>query len=167
MGDDEGGLTRGELLRRAAAGGVLLAAPGVVAACGGEGGQETGTEAARRGGRLRFGLSGGATETLDAHKSTHEVDIARVKNLYDRLADFDPKGRPIPALAEELEPNESADAWTIKLRRGVTFHNGKEMTADDVVYSYLRNLDPKEGLQGAADVPFLSPKGVRKVDKYT
>ena len=38
-------------------------------------------------------------------------------------------------LAESIEPEKSADEWTIRLRDGVTFHNGKPVTADDVLFS--------------------------------
>lgn len=173
------GLTREELLRRAVAGGIALGLPAVLAACGGAGGaSESGTsvpagetgggaDTPKRGGRLRVGLSGGSAETLDANKSTQDVDIARIKNLYDRLAEFDAEGKPHPQLAESFEPNATADVWTVQLRRGVLFHDGKELTADDVVYSLRRNLDPEQGLQGAADLPFLDMNGVKKVDKYT
>ncbi len=47
----------------------------------------------------------------------------------------------IPSLAESCEPNESLDQWTCKLREGVTFHNGADFTAEDVVTTYAHVWD--------------------------
>lgn len=46
---------------------------------------------------------------------------------------------PNPDLAESFEPNQNATEWTFKIREGVTFHDGKKLTADDVVYSMKRH----------------------------
>jgi peptide/nickel transport system substrate-binding protein len=46
---------------------------------------------------------------------------------------------PNPDLAESFEPNKNATEWTFKIRKGVTFHDGKKLTADDVVYSMKRH----------------------------
>ncbi len=57
---------------------------------------------------------------------------------------LDGSGQTQMELAESVE---SADAkvWTVKLRKGVTFHDGKSLTADDVVFSLQRHLDPAVG----------------------
>ena len=47
---------------------------------------------------------------------------------------------PTPELAESFTPNSDATEWTFKLRKGVTFHDGSPMTAEDVVYSMNRHL---------------------------
>jgi len=60
-------------------------------------------------------------------------------------------------LAEALVPNGSTSNWHIKLRKGVTFHNGKPFGADDVIYTLQTILNPKKPLGGAA---VLSPVDV-------
>ncbi len=50
-----------------------------------------------------------------------------------------------PSLAESAEPRNGAQEWTIKLRQGVKFHHGTEFSADDVVYTVNRWLDPSVG----------------------
>ncbi len=57
---------------------------------------------------------------------------------------LDGKLAPQLALAESIE-NDKATVWTIKLRKDVTFHDGKKLTADDVVYSLNRHKDPAVG----------------------
>ncbi|MEM7126164.1 MAG: ABC transporter substrate-binding protein [Chloroflexota bacterium] len=61
---------------------------------------------------------------------------------FEQLVTKDIEGNHIPALAISWEPNNDASSWTIKLREGVLFHDGTEMTADDVAYSLLRLADP-------------------------
>src|SRR5205807_4290814 len=49
------------------------------------------------------------------------------------LAQISPKGELVPHVAESFEPADGAKKWVIKIRKGITFHNGKALTADDVV----------------------------------
>lgn len=72
-----------------------------------------------------------------------------------------------PWLATHWTSNAKGNVWTFKLRKGVKFNNGKPMTADDVVYSFKSNADPKNG--GNALSVFggtLSPDGVIKKGEY-
>jgi peptide/nickel transport system substrate-binding protein len=73
-----------------------------------------------------------------------------------------------PVLAESWSPNGDGSVWAFKLRRGVKFHDGQEMTADDVVATFDRLSDPK-GESNALSVfkKLLSKGGTRKVDDYT
>ena len=50
---------------------------------------------------------------------------------------------PGQQLAESLEPNAKATKWTLRLKEGIHFHDGKPLTADDVVYTVRRIIDPK------------------------
>jgi peptide/nickel transport system substrate-binding protein/oligopeptide transport system substrate-binding protein len=74
-----------------------------------------------------------------------------IKSLFGGLMDYEPgTSNLVPNLASE-EPEISADGktFTFKLRTGVKFHNGREMTADDVKYSIERTVNPKTQSPGA------------------
>src|SRR5579872_5800767 len=154
---------RAELTRRNFLGGVLVGAAAVAF---------PGTQAAfaatraKRGGTLRVGFVGGGTaETLDPHKSVAFIDAARAKNLFDKLTEFKPDMSVEYQLATSMEPNKDATVWQIKLRPGVVWHDGKPLTADDVLYTLARNLNPKNGLQAMIDLAPIDLKRTKKVGK--
>ncbi|MEA2781857.1 MAG: peptide/nickel transport system substrate-binding protein [Rhodospirillaceae bacterium] len=73
-----------------------------------------------------------------------------------------------PMLAESWKPNQDGTVWTFKLRQGVKFHNGKTMTADDVVATIDRLADPKNASNAlSAFSGVLSKGGTRKIDDHT
>jgi peptide/nickel transport system substrate-binding protein len=81
---------------------------------------------------------GGTSETVDGQTAFLFPDYARAYALFDHLIDVGPTGELVNRLAVSLEPNRNATIWTIKLRPGVTFHNGKPLAAEDVLYSFQR-----------------------------
>ena len=92
----------------------------------------------RKGGVLRVGILG-EPPMLDPHLSTTALVETLTNHVYEGLYTLDQDNRPIPMLAESM-PAVSPDGltYTFKLRRGIKFHNGKEMTAEDVVASLKR-----------------------------
>jgi len=176
---DATGLTRAELLRRAAGGAVLLSAGGLIAACGSSGSSgsassatssSAATGAAKSGGHLRIGATGGgAKDSIDAHSATADTDIVRISALFEPLAQPSADFKTIEmVLAESIEPvNGNAGAWDIRLRQGVEFHNGKTLSADDVIYSLKRITDPKNPLTGAASIGYINRNGMKKLDAQT
>ena len=76
-------------------------------------------------------------------------------------------GVPQPQLAKSWQVNEDATEWTLHLREGVTFNNGKPFGADDVIWNLKHWLDPGTGSAMAARLEFLSPGGIEKVDELT
>jgi peptide/nickel transport system substrate-binding protein len=73
-----------------------------------------------------------------------------------------------PMLAESWSPNADGTVWTFKLRKGVKFHGGGEMKADDVVASIDRLADPKNSSNALSVFKGILQKGgTRKVDDYT
>jgi len=66
-------------------------------------------------------------------------------NLYDTLVYPTPEGDVIPHLAESWEASEDGLTWTFNLRKGVKFHDGSELTAEDVVFSMNRLITVGEG----------------------
>lgn len=81
---------------------------------------------------------------LDPHTSVSGSSWEILHTIYDGLTDLDADTNVIPALAESwTQPNPTTYVFT--LRQGVRFSNGREMTADDVVGSLQRVLDPSTG----------------------
>lgn len=120
----------------------------------------------KMGGRLRGVISQhGPSDTLDPAKGAGGIDYCRGFQMYNTLVDLDEKITPQPGLAESWEPNADASEWIFKLRRDVTFHNGKTFTSADVVYSLLRHLDPAIGSTGTSLVEEASE--IKAEDDYT
>jgi peptide/nickel transport system substrate-binding protein len=102
-------------------------------------------ETPKKGGRLRVAGSGTSTaDTVDPAKQSFSTDYARCNMFYNGLTSLDGTLAPRLALAESIE-NDKATVWTIKLRKDVAFHDGKKLTAADVVYSLNRHKDPSVG----------------------
>ena len=73
-----------------------------------------------------------------------------------------------PVLAESWKPNKDGSVWTFTLRKGVKFHDGKTMSADDVLATIDRLADPKNSSNAlSAFSGVLSKGGTKKVDDYT
>ena len=90
----------------------------------------------------------GQEETYDTTKMTNSTDIQRSYQVYDRLTNLDRDLNVVPNLAVEWEPANDASEWTFKLRDGVEFHDGKPLTAADVIYSIQVHI--KEGSESPA-----------------
>jgi len=156
---DTGRLSRRELLQGAAGVGLALGAGGFLAACGGGGGSATTAAAGKpvRGGTLRLGIvSGGTAETLNPATGITPIDQSRIQNLYDPLVVVNRDLTTSPGLALEWKPNSDATEYEVTLRPGVTFHNGKPLTAEDVIYSISLMAKPT-----SAAAPFVSSISLR------
>ena len=88
----------------------------------------------RPGGVLKAGLIGEAP-TLDLHATTAVITQQITWHIYETLYTYDKNQNPIPMLAEGHQVGDNGRRYTITLRKGVRFHNGKEMTSADVVPS--------------------------------
>lgn len=137
--------------------GMAVGLGAVLSACGQQpdvGAAPTGPPQA--GGTLRVGLSGGgASDTLDAHVPVNTTDIARVVNLYESLMYRDENYDLQPLLALSATPDDQAKVWTVALRQGVTFHDGRPLTADDVVATFKRITNPQDPKSGATALSVL------------
>jgi hypothetical protein len=90
----------------------------------------------------------------------------RIRDLmYEHLLAKDLKGAIQPRLAECWEISKDRKDYTFKLRRGVKFHNGAEMTADDIKFAIDDTINPKNGAYGLEDLSAVERAEV--VDKYT
>ena len=95
----------------------------------------------KKGGLIRIALeSSSPNDTLDPIAVTSNIDATRCFQLYNNLVRMGNDLRPEPSLAESWESNSEATKWTFNIRKGVEFHNGKPLTAADVVYSIKRHL---------------------------
>jgi len=117
--------------------------------------------------------------TLDPSFTTDVFSRTVVTQMFDGLVQFDAYLNPVPAIAEFWEASRDGRTWTFSLRHGVKFHNGREVTAEDFVYSFTRLLDAKKPgplteflrrIKGANDfMQGTSPsvQGLKAVDRYT
>ncbi len=174
--DAHAGISRRDLLRAGATGALSVGTVSLVAACGGSSGTASTASTAslaaskggKRGGTLHAGLIGGsASDLLNPLNAVTTTDFARCIQLYDQLAILDPDASIGMKLAEEITPNANATEWTIRLRPGVTFHDGKPLTADDVVYTFQTILNPKTPTISTVPMAPLDRNKITKVDKLT
>ncbi len=148
------GMSRREFMGRAAALGVTTALAGSMASRAGL------AATGKKGGFARIGLAHGATtDSLDpgTYPDTF-TQSAFWGAMSNSLTDVDAKGNVFPDAAESMEPSDGAKKWVFKLRKGLTFHNGKDVTATDVVESYRHHMGAdsksaaKSVLEGVADI---------------
>ena len=90
----------------------------------------------KRGGTLTIGITAGSpTDNLDPNaQAVTGPTTGRILQLFESLVSATPDARPRFDLATAITPNATATQWTIHIRPGVTFHNGKDLTADDVFH---------------------------------
>ena len=118
--------------------------------------------------------------TLDPAIGYDWQNWSMIKSLFDGLMDYEPGTTTLrPELAESYDIAPDGKTFTFKLRHGVKFHNGREMTADDVKYSLDRVTNPKtqspgagffgsiKGFDAVAAGTSESLEGVTVVDPYT
>jgi peptide/nickel transport system substrate-binding protein len=166
--------TRRRLLQVGGAGALAIGLGGVLAACGGGNGAAELSGASGggggkpvTGGTLRVGATGGGTsDTLDAQNSLLTTDFIRAGALNEQLMKLNAKtGAPESVLAESVEPNKDATEWTIRVRPGVKFHDGKPLTSKDVLYS-LQRIE-KEAFPGLVSLGPINLKGAKTMDSRT
>lgn len=160
-------LTRADLLKRMGAIGAMVGMGDLLAACSDD------TESTpppfsgkpKRGGNLRVGLLGnGPAETMNPGLGVSIIDAARMYNHYDGLVWVNQKNKLVPYLATDWSASSDAMLWRIKLRKDVTFHNGKPFTADDVIYTF-RSWGKPSNFAHPSSIP-LDLKGLKKVNSH-
>lgn len=127
-------------------------------------GSAEGADTPKKGGRLIFAMESDVS-TMNPFVRMISTDQLMRSLMYEALLDFDAQGRIVPALAESWTISEDGLEYTLKLRPGVKFHNGREMTAEDVKWSAEYVMDPKNGATGFS---LLKPvESITVVDKNT
>ena len=116
-----------------------------------------------QGGVLRVALTASAP-TLDPHAGTHLAIREIGFHLFENLLTFDAKFQIVPQLAERWEVSADGKVYTFHLRTGVKFHNGREMTAEDVKASVdrFRAIAPRRNeLDDMEKIEVTGPATVR------
>ncbi len=118
--------------------------------------------------------------TLDPAIGYDWQNWSMIKSLFDGLMDYEPGTTKLTKdLAEDYKISDDGKTFTFTLRKGVKFHNGRELTADDVKYSIERVVDPKtqspgagffgsiNGFEDASAGKTETLSGITVVDPYT
>jgi peptide/nickel transport system substrate-binding protein len=171
--DRLGSLGRRDFLRALATTGAVASAGGLLEACSGSSslsaGKTTGPGTSGKpkpGGDLKVGLTGGSgADTLDPHKGLTYLDSARAQCLYQPLLQLNTAAQTELVLAEDISPHGSTAEWVISLRRGITFQDGKPLTADDVIFTLRRIITEK--LAGATPLGPIDLNGLKALDSHT
>ncbi len=169
----DGRISRREFIRFATLLGMSAA---LATACSGGGGEpattgQTGTEttttgSSRYGGTLRKAM---ALQLIDHPARLSWVQGANiVRQVGEYLTETGPDNITRPYLLERWEANEDVSQWTLYIRKGVTFNNGDEFTADDVMFTFSQWLDPDIGSSMLGLLAYLGGmNSVTKIDDYT
>jgi oligopeptide transport system substrate-binding protein len=118
--------------------------------------------------------------TLDPAISTESTSHLYISQIFSGLVQLDDDLHIKPDIADDWTISKDGRTYTFTLKKGVTFHNGKEVTAQDFKYSWERACDPATGSEtaaiylndilGADDVLYgqtTEIEGVEVLDKYT
>lgn len=125
----------------------------------------TDPNAPKPGGTLRIASPGAKPDPYDPHASEGTgYNLIRFGNVFEHLSVVQDDGKIVPQLAASFTPNATADEWTVALRPDVKWHDGKPLTADDVIASVTRILDPETLAKGASLLAFIDSADVSKVD---
>jgi peptide/nickel transport system substrate-binding protein len=147
-------MTRREVLKAAGAAGVMASVPASMIRTA------FGATASKR---LNFAVPVGP-QSIEPHLEGADPWQRRRPLIYENLVWIDYDMQPKPQLATSWEI-KNPTTYLFHLRKGVKFHNGNEMTAEDVKYSYERVMDPKVGSGGRGDI--IAIDTIEGVDKYT
>jgi len=155
----QGAITRRELLVRASALGLTAVLSPMLLS------KPAQASVPKKGGHMVFGVaSGSTTDSLDPGT----IDSAFGQNINwqmrNCLVEIDHNFNVIPELAESWGATPDAKKWTFKLRKDVEFHNGKPMTAEDVIYSL--NHHRKEDSKSSAKAYLKSISSIKSNGKY-
>jgi peptide/nickel transport system substrate-binding protein len=122
--------------------------------------------APKRGGTLTVGSIGSTDDSLDPNKELSNMDLQRNFNFYDTLTYFPHDKFDLQmGLAESIELSAGATVATVRLRKGVEWHNGKPLTADDLIYSINRIIAPNAPHAGLLHT--INGKALKKLDAQT
>ncbi len=123
---------------------ILMSVTLAVALCG------CGGDKADNSSSITIGIPQDLEDSLDPHKAVAAGTKEILFNIFEGLVKPDKNGDLYPAVAESYEISEDGLTYTFKLRKGVKFHDGSTVTADDVLYCISKNADAESGSQLAS-----------------
>jgi peptide/nickel transport system substrate-binding protein len=127
-------------------------------------------ETPRYGGELSF-VVGAEPPSFDAHREQTFAVMHPMAAHYNTLLRVDPTDRTgtkiIGDLAESWSISKDGRKYTLKLRRGVKFHDGSEMTSEDVKATYNKIINPPAGVVSSRKGAYVNVKAVEAPDPYT
>ncbi len=155
-----GKITRREFMARVAALGFTVAASPVLLST------PVHASKPKKGGRLRIGTTGGnISDSMDPGQALDSMVTMITWQLRNCLVEIDHNTEPQPELAESWDVTPDAAKWIFKIRKGVEFHNGKTLNAEDIVFSI--NHHRKEESKSGGRPLLSSVKDVRADGRYT
>ncbi len=162
-------LVRGRAGRLAIAVAGTVAAAVVLAGCGGASTAPSSSAAAAEvdpDGIIEAGISYALSGSFDPMIASGAVTVAADWHIFEGLVDLDPVTKePYAALAADMPTQIDDTTYDVDIREGATFQNGDPVTADDVVFSYDRVLDPGSGSLFTTYISFID--SVTAVDDDT
>src|SRR5579871_1554031 len=111
--------------------------------------------------------SSGQKESMDPVDHASSDDSYRLLNVYDRFVDADDNFVVKPAIAESWTMSDGGKTWVFKIRQGVKFHSGKDLTAKDVYFSFARIVDPNFPNGAKSVFDWLKADNMKVLDPYT
>ncbi len=115
----------------------------------------------KKGGKLRHATGyGGTNDTVDPSTSNNGFTQNVIYSRGNHLTEIGQNGKLRGELAESFEPADGASKWIFNLRKDVTFHNGKTLTADDVIASF--NIHRGDDTKSAAKALVTAVKDIKK-----
>nr|WP_321513758.1 ABC transporter substrate-binding protein [uncultured Pseudodesulfovibrio sp.] len=103
-------------------------------------------------------------KTLDPYMTNDVASSNAMRQIYETLVAIDAEGKVVPFLAEKIERVDGT-TYRFTLKKGVKFHNGETLTADDALYSLKRAYEKGASVHHIMGV--IDPAGFKKIDEYT
>src|SRR2546422_1016657 len=124
-------------------------------------------EAPRSGGELVFAV-GGTPPSFDGHRETTFAMLHPIAPHYSTLLRFDPQNYPkiVGDVAESWQASKDGLTYTFKIRQGIQFHDGSQLTAKDVKATYDKIIFPPEGVVSARQATYAVVDKVETPDGY-
>ncbi|MBL8587914.1 MAG: ABC transporter substrate-binding protein [Methylobacteriaceae bacterium] len=135
----------------------------------------------RKGGTIRYTAPYGSTfANMDIHTSNRTQDELWAKAIHRQLYNWDSvANKPVPELATSVTASADGMTHTFKLRQDAYFHHGRQLKADDVIYTFTRIMSPKVAYPGSRYVRDIKGaeayqkgeaktiEGLKKIDDFT
>jgi peptide/nickel transport system substrate-binding protein len=121
---------------------------------------------ARQGGKFTMGV-GGSLDQTDPQRAIDLTNLHTNRLYTEGLLDYDDQLNPMPGLIEEWGTSEDGRVYTLRLREGIKFHNGREMTMDDLLWNLNRMVDLRAVSGSGGSLVSLEKENIKALDAHT